>query len=176
MGKYNKKRAALMLTGTLVLTGAISSIPMPVFQNGMAAVVYAAEGTTYSTVKGVANFDAEPRPTEEELLQMFANSKKDMKKSQNMEKRLEESPREEEKSNVPKFGTLEKLENPEKWDLSGSVNQCILRYAARLNEDQINEILLGLENGLTEKQVKTYFILPADKMKQYRRAYEFANE
>lgn len=54
MGKYNKKRAALMLTGTLVLTGAISSIPMPVFQNGMAAVVYAAEGTTYSTVKGVA--------------------------------------------------------------------------------------------------------------------------
>ena len=55
-------------------------------------------------------------------------------------------------------------------------NQCILRYAARLNEDQINEILLGLENGLTEKQVKTYFILPADKMKQYRRAYEFANE
>lgn len=109
------------------------------------------------------NFDAEPRPTEEELLQMFANSKKDMKKSQNMEKRLEESPREEEKSNVPNFGTLEKLENPEKWDLSGSVNQCILRYAARLNEDQINEILLGLENGLTEKQVKTYFILPADK-------------
>ena len=105
------------------------------------------------------NFDAEPRPTEEELLQMFANSKKDMKKSQNMEKRLEESPREEEKSNVPNFGTLEKLENPEKWDLSGSVNQCILRYAARLNEDQINEILLGLENGLTEKQVKTYFIL-----------------
>lgn len=54
MGKYNKKRAALMLTGTLVLTGAISSIPMPVFQNGMAAIVYAAEGTTYSTVKGVA--------------------------------------------------------------------------------------------------------------------------
>ena len=28
---------------------------------------------------------------------------------------------------VPNFGTLEKLENPEKWDLSGSVNQCILR-------------------------------------------------
>ena len=56
MRKYNKKRAALMLTGTLALTGAISSIPMQVFQNGngMATVVYAAEGTTYSTVKGVA--------------------------------------------------------------------------------------------------------------------------
>ena len=35
MRKYNKKRAALMLTGTLALTGAISSIPMQVFQNEM---------------------------------------------------------------------------------------------------------------------------------------------
>ena len=122
------------------------------------------------------NFDADPKPTEEELLQMFENGKKDIKKSQNMKKRLEASPREEEKSNVPNFGTSKEIENPEKWDLSGSVNQCILRYVAELDEDQINEILLGLENGLTEKQVKTYFTLPADKMKQYRRAYQFANE
>lgn len=122
------------------------------------------------------NFDADPKPTEEELLQMFENSRKDMRQLQNMEKRLEESPREEEKSNVPNFGTSKEIEDPEKWDLSGSVNQCILRYAAELDEDQINEILLGLENGLTEKQVKTYFTLPADKMKQYRRAYQFANE
>lgn len=54
MGKYNKKRAALMLTGTLVLTGAISSIPLPVFQSGKPAIVYAAEEATYNTVKGVA--------------------------------------------------------------------------------------------------------------------------
>jgi len=50
----NKKKAAIMLTGTLALTGAISAIPMPMFQNGMAAVVYAADGTEYSTVKGIA--------------------------------------------------------------------------------------------------------------------------
>ena len=79
-------------------------------------------------------------------------------------------------SHVPNFGTSKEIEDLEKWDLSGSVNQCILRYAAELDEDQINEILLGLENGLTEKQVKTYFTLPADKMKQYRRAYQFAKE
>ena len=50
----NKKKAAIMLTGTLALTGAISAIPMPMFQNGVAAVVYAADGTEYSTVKGIA--------------------------------------------------------------------------------------------------------------------------
>lgn len=54
MKKYNKKRAAFMLTGTLALTGAISSIPVPMFQNGTVAVVHAADNTTYTTVKGVA--------------------------------------------------------------------------------------------------------------------------
>ena len=44
----------MMLTGTLALAGAISSVPMPLFQSGTAAIVYAAEGTTYNTVKGVA--------------------------------------------------------------------------------------------------------------------------
>lgn len=54
MKKSNKKKVAMMLTGTLALAGAISSVPMPLFQNGTAAIVYAAEGTTYNTVKGVA--------------------------------------------------------------------------------------------------------------------------
>ena len=54
MKKSNKKKVAMMLTGTLALAGAISSTPMPLFQNGMAAVVYAADGTEYSTVKGIA--------------------------------------------------------------------------------------------------------------------------
>ena len=54
MKKSNKKKVAMILTGTLALAGAISSTPMPLFQNGMAAVVYAADGTEYSTVKGIA--------------------------------------------------------------------------------------------------------------------------
>lgn len=54
MKKSNKKKVAMMLTGTLALAGAISSVPMPLFQSGTAAIVYAAEGTTYNTVKGVA--------------------------------------------------------------------------------------------------------------------------
>lgn len=50
---YNKKRVALALTGILALTGVVGSIPMSMFQNDM-AVVCAADGTEYSTVKGVA--------------------------------------------------------------------------------------------------------------------------
>ena len=50
---YNKKRVALALTGTLALTGVVSSVPMSMFQNGM-AVVCAADSQTYNTVKGVA--------------------------------------------------------------------------------------------------------------------------
>lgn len=38
---------------------------------------------------------------------------------------------------------------------------------------QLNEILLGLENGLTEEEVKSYFTFPVEKMNQYRRAYQF---
>lgn len=54
MTKFNKKRVTFMLTGTLALAGAISSIPVPMFEHEMSAIVYAADGAEYSTVKGVA--------------------------------------------------------------------------------------------------------------------------
>lgn len=63
---------------------------------------------------------------------------------------------------------------PEAWNLNGSIYECIRRYAARLDEEQLNEIILGLEAGLTEKQVKSYFCLSADKMRQFRLAYVFS--
>ena len=76
---------------------------------------------------------------------------------------------------VPNFGTEGVVEEKQEdeWDLSGTINQCIQRYAERLTEDQLNEILLGLENGLTEEEVKSYFTFPVEKMNQYRRAYQF---
>ncbi len=66
-----------------------------------------------------------------------------------------------------------KKERPENWNLSGSIFDCIKRYADRLSSEQLNEILEGLEAGLSEKEVKSYFCLPAEKMNQYRRAYMF---
>ena len=53
--------------------------------------------------------------------------------------------------------------------MSGTIEQCIIRYASKLDGNQMNEILLGLEDGLTDEQVKSYFKLPAEQMKQYRR-------
>lgn len=64
--------------------------------------------------------------------------------------------------------------NPQEWNLSGTLCECIIRYADRLSEEQLNEILLGMENGLSEEQVKTYFMLPVEKMNKYRRAYLFS--
>lgn len=60
--------------------------------------------------------------------------------------------------------------------MSGTLNECILRYADKLSEPQLNEILLGMEARLTEKQVKSYFMLPAEQMSQYRRAYQFSRK
>lgn len=62
-----------------------------------------------------------------------------------------------------------------KWDLSGSIYDCMKRYADYLDQDQIDEVIEGLEAGLSEKQIKSYWGLPAEKMSQYRRAYMFGN-
>lgn len=125
------------------------------------------------------NFDVDPKPTEEELIQLFEKSKKDTG-LQERAIEMEEQLMQENRSNVPNFGTEEETtevdeeeQKEEKWDLSGTINQCIQRYAAQLTEEQINEILLGLENGLTEEEVKSYFTFPVEKMNQYRRAYQF---
>ena len=64
-------------------------------------------------------------------------------------------------------------DNPQDWNLSGTLCECIIRCADRLSEEQLNEILLGMENGLSEAQVKSYFMLPVEKMNKYRRAYLF---
>lgn len=115
------------------------------------------------------NFDTNSEPTEEELMQMLEKARKEMsgleKEKYNLEVQLtEDSKFNENIVNVPNFGTQK-----EEWNLSGTIEQCIIRYASKLDGDQMNEILLGLEEGLTDEQVKSYFKLPADQMKQYRR-------
>ena len=94
------------------------------------------------------NFNVEPKPTEEELIQMLIQNRNEMEESK-------EKP-ESNNSKVPKFGTNKKNTDTkqDEWNLSGSIEQCIIRYASRLNGEQINQILLGLEQGLTDEQVK----------------------
>lgn len=64
-----------------------------------------------------------------------------------------------------------KQAEPRSWNLQGSISECILRYAGYLNAAQISEILAGMEGGLSEKEIKSYFTFPAEKMQKYRRAY-----
>ena len=74
------------------------------------------------------------------------------------------------KNNVLKFSTKEK------WDLSGSILDCLLRYADRLSEEELEEIIGGIEDGLSDQQIKEYFSLQdVEKMSQFRRMFRSVN-
>lgn len=118
------------------------------------------------------NWRSEPPMTEDEIENIFYQAEK--------QRRLRE-----ESNRVPKDVRLQDIElkdkkkqgsvKEKKWDLTGSIYECIKRYADCLDSNQINEIIEGMEAGLSEKQIKSYFGLPAEKMSQYRRAYMFGN-
>ena len=76
----------------------------------------------------------------------------------------------EKTESVPKFGTPH-----EKWNLSGSIYDCLKRYADQLSDQQIDEIITGMEQGLSDRQIKAYFYLSAEKMSQYMRGFAFEN-
>ena len=44
-------------------------------------------------------------------------------------------------------------------------------YVFMMCEEELNEIILGIEQGLTEKQIKSYFQYSAEIMEKYRKAY-----
>lgn len=115
------------------------------------------------------NWRKQPPISEEEITQIFQQAKKQQNEQEINPDDLPEDVLffQQQKKNEEHIKTVEK------WDLSGSVYDCIKRYAEVLDSEQMNEILLGLEDGLTEKQVKSYFYLSAEKMSQYRRAYMF---
>ena len=58
----------------------------------------------------------------------------------------------------------------EQWDLSGDIIDCFRRYSSELSPEEQEEIIKGIEEGLTDQDVKRYFTLVgAEKMRQYRR-------
>lgn len=60
--------------------------------------------------------------------------------------------------------------NREQWDLSGDIIDCFRRYSSELSPEEQEEIIKGVEEGLTDQDVKRYFTLVgAEKMRQYRR-------
>ena len=62
------------------------------------------------------------------------------------------------------------LQDREQWDLSGDIIDCFRRYSSELSPEEQEEIIKGIEEGMTDQDVKRYFTLVgAEKMRQYRR-------
>jgi len=104
------------------------------------------------------NWNKKPKLTEMEIMELAQRVKHQTKELQEGMSVVEQH---------------EQEDSPQDWNLSGTLCECIIRCADRLSEEQLNEILLGMENGLSEAQVKSYFMLPVEKMNKYRRAYLF---
>ena len=72
--------------------------------------------------------------------------------------------------------TVLKFSTKEKWDLSGSILDCLLKYADQLTKEELEEIIKGIEEGLSDQQIKEYFSLQdAEKMSQFRRMFRSVN-
>ena len=93
-----------------------------------------------------------------------------MEQERSIQQNGEKSGKKKNRDAVLKFSTKEK------WDLSGSIQDCLLRYADRLSEGELEEIIGGIEDGLSDQQIKEYFSLQdAEKMSQFRRMFRSVN-
>lgn len=105
-----------------------------------------------------------PQPTEEEIEQIFQQAKKEkdaLRQLQNTEEELPED--------------IQAMLQQEKPDLSGSVIECIERYQKELSAQQKEILINSLVLGLTEKQVKSMFFQPKERMEKLQKAYLFQN-
>lgn len=102
------------------------------------------------------NFNETPQPSLRELEKM-------VKKIQVSENSEDDENEEDEKKE-------DTVQDRKKWDLSGDIMDCFQRYSSELSQEEQEEIIKGIEDGLTDQEIKRYFALyGADKMQQYRR-------
>ena len=66
----------------------------------------------------------------------------------------------------------QKTKKQEERDMKGSISDLVERYADQLTDEQLEEIVLGIKNGLLEEDVKSYFFLPMEDMRRIRTALE----
>ena len=48
------------------------------------------------------------------------------------------------------------VQDREKWDLSGDIMDCFQRYSSELSQEEQEEIIKGIEDGLTDQEIKRY--------------------
>lgn len=106
-----------------------------------------------------------PRQGDEDATEKFVRELQEMEQRKMEQMFLE-------KMEHDKKPTAETKTSEETWDLTGSISDLLEKYMDRLNDEQMEEIVQGIKNGLTEEEVKLYFCLPADKMKRLRISLE----
>ena len=78
----------------------------------------------------------------------------------------------EEPDDVIQEDTEEKQDHSYEMDLTGTVSDCLRRYAPRFSEEKVNIILQCMEDGLEEKQIKRLFFIDNEKtLEMFRRIY-----
>ena len=102
------------------------------------------------------NFNEMPQPSLRELEKMVKEIQVAEVNEEEEEKETDQQP--------------DMLQDREQWDLSGDIIDCFRRYSSELSPEEQEEIIKGIEDGLTDQDVKRYFTLVgAEKMRQYRR-------
>ena len=102
------------------------------------------------------NFNEMPQPSLRELEKMVKEIQVREVNEEEEEKETDQQP--------------DMLQDREQWDLSGDIIDCFRRYSSELSPEEQEEIIKGIEEGLTDQDVKRYFTLVgAEKMRQYRR-------
>lgn len=102
------------------------------------------------------NFNETPQPSLRELEKMVKEIQVAEVNEEEEEKETDQQP--------------DMLQDREQWDLSGDIIDCFRRYSSELLPEEQEEIIKGIEDGLTDQDVKRYFTLVgAEKMRQYRR-------
>ena len=108
--------------------------------------------------------------TEEEIVEIFQQARKE--KEQLRQGKMMEPPDDVVQKKIPERES-KNTDQSKEWDLSGSIFDCIKRYSFELTDEQLDEIILGLEEGLSENEVKSYFQLSEEEMRKYRKVYMF---
>ena len=117
------------------------------------------------------NFRKYLKPTEQEIEAQFMKARKEREE---FVRRTGEMAQSSVPEDVKFFQDLEekqRLSEVQKYDLSGSILECMERYADQLSQGQKEMIVECLEKGLTEEQIKRSMFRPVDEMRNYQRAY-----
>ena len=117
------------------------------------------------------NFRKYPKPTEQEIEAQFLQARKERAEFVRRTGKMAQSSVPEDVIFFQNLEEKQRLSDAQQYDLSGSILECMERYADQLSQGQKEMIVECLEKGLTEEQIKKLMFRPVDEMRNYQRAY-----